>query len=349
MLGVQILLHMVTIKVNSLPVDQVIKDLADAFKLPFQLNCREYFVELSENIGTGYIKAMMLESGLGIIEYNCNFNMDVEIQFVKDFTHPLKFLYCTQGEFDHRFSNEDILHDLREYQQAIVASKDYNGHVIRFQKEKDINLYSLEMDRDRFMLNDECSSELIKSELNEIFGDVLAKKSFYHEGYYSLELAEIFDEIKNFNDNYFLRTIFMISCGYQLLGKQIVQYQDDLNNEDNRHVLRQYEVSKVREAVQYIHQNIEKTNTINEICRHVGLTEAKLQEGFKILYNSTINNYINDIRLNLASQLLRSTNFNISEIVYKVGLTSRSYFSKIFKEEYQMTPTEYRQMHHKNP
>lgn len=339
---------MITIKVNSLPVDLVIKDLAAAFQLPFQLNCREYLVELSENIGEGYIKAMMLESGLGIIEYHCKFKMDVEIQFVKDFTHPLKFLYCTKGSFVHRFSNEDKLHDLQEYQQAIVASQDYNGHVISLKKNQEVNLYSLEMDRERFMLYDECSSELIKSDLNDIFGDVLAKNSFYHEGYYSLALAEVFEQIKNFNDNYFLRTIFMISCGYQLLGNQIAQYQDDLNNEENRHVLRQYEVSRVREAVQFIHQNIEKTNTINDICKEVGLTETKLQEGFKILYNSTINNYINDVRLNLASQLLRSTNFNISEIVYKVGLTSRSYFSKIFKEEYQMTPTEYRQMHIKN-
>ncbi|WP_027126356.1 helix-turn-helix transcriptional regulator [Gelidibacter mesophilus] len=340
---------MINIKVNSLPVDLVIKDLATAFQLPFQLNCREYLVKLSENIGEGYIMAMMLESGLGIIEYHCKFKMDVEIHFVKDFTHPLKFLYCTKGSFNHRFSNEDTLHDLHQYQQAIVASQGFNGHIISFKKDEEVNLYSLEMDRESFMLYDQCPPEVFKSDLKEIFGDVLAKKSFYHEGYYSLALAEVFEQIKNFNDNYFLRTIFMISSGYQLLGNQIAQYQDDQNNEENRHVLRQYEVSRVKEAVQFIHENIERTNTISDICKEVGLTEAKLQEGFKVLYNSTINNYINDVRMNLASQLLRSTNFNISEIVYKVGLTSRSYFSKIFKEEYQMTPTEYRQKHIKTP
>ena len=201
------------------------------------------------------------------------------------------------------------------------------------------------MDRERFMLYDECAGELFKSDLNDVFGDVLAEKSFYHEGFYSLALAEVFEQIKSFDDNYFLRTIFMISCGYQLLGNQILQYQDDLNNEDNRHVLRQYEVSKVREAVQYIQQNIERTSSVNDICNEVGLSETKLQEGFKILYNATVNNYINDVRLNLSSQLLRNSDFNISEIVYKVGLTSRSYFSKIFREAYQMTPTEYRQLH----
>lgn len=337
------------IKINSLPVDLVIKDLAKTLNLPFQLQCREYFLELTDDIGEGYIKAMMLESGLGIIEYHCNFNMDVEIQFVKDKTHPLKFLYCTQGHFDHRFSNEDKRHKLHEYQQAIVASKDNYGHVINFKKNVEINLYSLEMDRAKFSLYRECSSEDINLELDAIFGDITAKNSFYHEGYYSLALAEIFEQIKNFEHDYFLRTVFMVSSGYRLLGNQIVQYQDDLKNEESRYVLRQYEVSKVKEAVQFIHENIEKTTTINDICQEVGLTEAKLQEGFKILYNVTINQHINNVRLNLASQLLRGTEYNVSEIVYKLGLTSRSYFSKIFREEYKMTPTEYRQKHLKNP
>lgn len=338
---------MTVIKINSLPVDLVIKDLAEAFNLPYKLQCRQYFVKLTEDIGQGYFQAMMLESGLGIIEYHCRFNMDVEIQFVKDLIHPLKFLYCTKGNFDHRFANEQNRHELHEFQQAIVASKGHYGHVVNFKKNQEINLYSLEMDRERFTLYNECSKEHLNSELDAIFADVKAKSSFYHEGYYSLALAEIFDQIKSFNEGYFLRTIFMVSSGYRLLGSQIVQYQDDLNNEDSRHVLRQYEVSKVKEAVQFIQANIEKTTTINDICREVGLTEAKLQEGFKILYKATVNTFINGVRLNLASQLLRGTEYNVSEIVYKLGLTSRSYFSKIFKEEYHMTPTEYRQLHRK--
>ena len=135
----------------------------------------------------------------------------------------------------------------------------------------------------------------------------------------------------------------MISCGYQLLGKQILQYQDDLNSDDNRYLLRQYEVTQVNEAAQYINENISKTTSIDEIASKVGLSEGKLQQGFKILYGNTINGYVNDVRIKMSSQLLRSTDFNISEIVYKVGLTSRSYFSKIFKENFGCTPSEYRQ------
>lgn len=331
------------IEVNSLPVNEVISDLAEQLNLPYSVNCRDHHLEIVGDVGSGYINAMMLESGLGLIEYNCHFNEDIELRFVKDRVHPLKFLYCTDGQFNHRFSNTDQVHDLKKFQQAIVASMDKNGHIIQFKKNTDIHLYSLEMDREQFMNWDDCTSAIVEHELNGIFGDIDAKKVFYHEGYYSLELAEVFDDIKNFDDNYFLKTIFMISCGYQLLGKQILQYQDDLQSVDNRHLLRQSEVSQVSEAAQYINENISITTTIDDIASKVGLSEGKLQHGFKVLYGNTINGYINDVRIKMSSQLLRSTDFNISEIVYKIGLTSRSYFSKIFKENYGCTPTEYRQ------
>lgn len=331
-----------TIKVNSLPVNEVLSDLSKTLNLPYDTNCREHSLEITGDVGEGYIKAMMLESGLGIIEYNCKFNFDLELHFVKNSVHPLKFMYCTEGQFNHRFADNDTLHNLHQFQQAIVASKGNNGHIITFQKDTQINLYSLEMDREQFMIWDECSSALVKHELNDIFGDIDAKNVFYYEGYYSLELADVFSQIKNYDMNYFLKTIFMISCGYELLGKQILQYQDDLNNLEDRHLLRQYEVSGVHDAARYINENIEKSSTIEIIAKKVGLSEAKLQHGFKFLYNNTINGYINDIRLNLAAKLLRTTKLNISEIVYKVGLTSRSYFSKIFKENFNCTPTEYR-------
>jgi len=39
---------------------------------------------------------------------------------------------------------------------------------------------------------------------------------------------------------------------------------------------------------------------------------------------------------------MKTTDLNISEIVYSVGITSRSYSSKIFKDHYNMSPNDYR-------
>ena len=40
---------------------------------------------------------------------------------------------------------------------------------------------------------------------------------------------------------------------------------------------------------------------------------------------------------------MESTHLNITEITYRIGITSRSYFSKLFKERYSMSPKQYMQ------
>lgn len=60
------------------------------------------------------------------------------------------------------------------------------------------------------------------------------------------------------------------------------------------------------------------------------------------MYGMTVNQYVHSHRLKQATSLLGNSDLNISEIVIKVGLSSKSYFSKIFKDTYGVTPTGYR-------
>ena len=79
----------------------------------------------------------------------------------------------------------------------------------------------------------------------------------------------------------------------------------------------------------------------------IGLSASKLQEGFKDMHGRTVNNFICHIRLLKAEQLLKNSDLNISEIVYSLGWSSRSYFSKIFKEKYNCTPSFYQEQYAK--
>jgi AraC-like DNA-binding protein len=52
--------------------------------------------------------------------------------------------------------------------------------------------------------------------------------------------------------------------------------------------------------------------------------------------------FINRIRLRRAAQMLEKTDFSISEILYDVGFASPSYFTKCFKQQFGISPTEFR-------
>ena len=57
--------------------------------------------------------------------------------------------------------------------------------------------------------------------------------------------------------------------------------------------------------------------------------------------------FIRSIRLKRAAQLLVGSQYNVVEIADKVGFNAIKYFNRYFKEEFGMTPTQYREANKK--
>ena len=71
------------------------------------------------------------------------------------------------------------------------------------------------------------------------------------------------------------------------------------------------------------------------------MSNMQMYRKLKSLTNLSGNEFIRDIRLKKAVQLLESENYNVSEIAYKVGFNDPSYFSRLFKKQYGKAPSEY--------
>lgn len=333
---------MLAIEVNSLPIAEVMRDISRAFDTTFSESCGEYYLELPEDIGNGNIRGINFDGGMGIIQYDCLFHETVEFWFTVNEVHPLKFLYCLEGRLEHRFENSKEIHEIVQYQEAIVASDLFNGHILSFRAETHTVVNSLEITRKEFQKKIKCNLVTMDENLQNLFNDIEAKKTFYHDGFYSLKLADLFREMQSFEGKDFLRKLFLEGKAYQMLTKQILQYEDDLADVKNRSILRRSEVSQIEKAAQFIKEQIHKLDTVETLALEVGLNANKLQEGFQNLYGLTVNRYIQKIRLDLIKDLILNTDYNISEITDLAGLSSKSYLSKIFKEEYGTSPSEYR-------
>ncbi len=83
--------------------------------------------------------------------------------------------------------------------------------------------------------------------------------------------------------------------------------------------------------------------SIAEIASLMHMSHSTLYRKVKALTNITVNEYIRKIKMNEAVKLLETTQFNISEIMYKVGINSSGYFRQCFKKEFGMNPSEYLQ------
>lgn len=332
---------MKTLKITSLPAKDVILDLAAGFKSDCVQKCDEYLLRIPDSFGHGYIKAIDFRNGMGMLSFECRFHTDIELHFIKDGIHPLKFLYCLEGRLKHRFAGEDLVHDLSEYQSYIVSNKGNKGHILRFQKDTDVSFISLKIDREKFNPRFQCYIDGAAEELKLIFKrDV--DKSFYYQGPFTVEIWNLFQRIKQDGLKPLPRRLYMEAFSYNLMVIQLLQYQDDQRNECDKIYLRQYEVEAIHKASLLVQTQMDQIKSVNELSREVGLNQNKLQSGFQKIFGNSVNEYIHKERMKKAMYLLHNTDLNMQEIMERIGLNSQSYFSKIFKEAYGYSPSEFR-------
>lgn len=85
--------------------------------------------------------------------------------------------------------------------------------------------------------------------------------------------------------------------------------------------------------------------SINELATISGMSEGHFRRVFKNVYSVSPMQYIKNIRINYAKNLLILKEYSISEIAQLSGFTNSFYFCKRFKTETDMTPSEYRNTH----
>lgn len=100
--------------------------------------------------------------------------------------------------------------------------------------------------------------------------------------------------------------------------------------------------SLVTQVIAYFQMNYADKITINSICTLFGTNRTSLQSEFKKMVNKSPIQYLTQIRMKIATTLLKDTLIPISDICDRVGFNDMSYFIRVFKKELAITPAEYR-------
>lgn len=128
------------------------------------------------------------------------------------------------------------------------------------------------------------------------------------------------------------------SCLYQFFFL-FAQGQEQLILSENHK-----SIGKIKNVISYVEKYYMEDITIDVIARELGFSESHFMKFFKKNMHVTFTTYLNDYRLEKAGNLLTTTDSSIVEIMGKVGFNNLSYFNRIFKEYYQMTPRGYRKL-----
>jgi len=100
----------------------------------------------------------------------------------------------------------------------------------------------------------------------------------------------------------------------------------------------------IKKVMQVIEANISNAEfSVEMLSEEIGMSSTHLYRKLISLTRLSANEIIKKYRIKKASLLLKNKEGNISEIMYDVGFTNLSYFSKCFKIEFGVTPKEYQQ------
>ena len=108
------------------------------------------------------------------------------------------------------------------------------------------------------------------------------------------------------------------------------------------HLLCSVSGSKLDSIKQYINTHYQKKVTLPMLAQKFGYTPNYISTAFRNQTGKTIIQYLNQVRLFNSCKLLAETSLSIQEIAESVGYSDSNYYTRMFTQQYQCTPSNYR-------
>ena len=103
----------------------------------------------------------------------------------------------------------------------------------------------------------------------------------------------------------------------------------------------------LKEVMSWLGTHIENSElTIDQLASHLGVGRTTMYNKLKSLTGKSPVELIKEYRITKAQLLLRTGQFSVSEVAYRVGFSDPGYFSRCFREQYHMSPAEFLKTHH---
>ena len=175
-----------------------------------------------------------------------------------------------------------------------------------------IDLYKL---RDKLCGNNRCFIMRATDSIEHIFSELYRVPDEIKRGYFKIKVLEL------------------------LLFLSVVEGQ---GNPEQRQYFHRSQVDIVKGIKEYMTQNLEHRDTLDELSNRFGISLTAMKLCFKGVYGTSIYAFMRAYRMQAAAVLLSQDRESISFIAGKVGYSNPSKFAAAFKEVMGISPLEYR-------
>tara|TARA_R110002126_G_scaffold77796_3_gene193953 strand:+ start:18945 stop:19970 length:1026 start_codon:yes stop_codon:yes gene_type:complete len=334
---------MIHIEISADSPKDFLEQLQEAIGGEITERWSESILRINNKNAIGNIRFISFDWGVHLIDFSIKFHKEIFLHSKSyDDFNPIRFIYPSKGSLKHKFGKDDITRTVGQFQSLIFTNKDGAYNDIIFPKDEKLEINVIQIVRKLFLKKRTTNVSTLNQKLYELFIDTDHDNRFVNYGIMNLKMADLINGLHKIKAKGMLRILKIEARVYEILSLHIQQHNNLLNGDSLPGTINKSELKIVRKVGSAILNNVAKSYSLEQLSFKSGLTQAKLQEGFKFLYKRTVTEYIRHVRLESARDMLKNTDLNISQIVYSIGFSSRSYFSKIFKEKYGVTPNQFK-------
>jgi AraC-like DNA-binding protein len=127
----------------------------------------------------------------------------------------------------------------------------------------------------------------------------------------------------------------------EIISQVLAEEQQICTGERSVPSLKPEDCDRIIAARDILINRLDDPPSLVDLARQVGLNECTLKRGFHQVFGTTAFGYLHEHRLEQAQQLLASGDFNVSEVIRRVGFASRSHFASAFRRRFGVNPGVY--------
>jgi len=318
----------------------ILRDLAKQTDLQSEVDCQQLTLDLDEGIGQGKIRSFDFQNGLGALILDCTLREDLTITFQGE-RPALVFMFNVSGEFWHQLDDNHIRYQLNPLQGTITANSSDSKQLFEFAATISLKAAAIVIDRTEYLERVDCHVQEMAEPLTKVFKDVTGKESFFYQSNYSVAISDCINKILDNGYHGLAGSTYVEGKCLELLSRQLNQFQEDMKAPSKKVMLRQYDIESIQKAAKIMVAEMQDAPTIEQLATQVGLNRQKLKKGFKQVYESTINEYLRNERLERAAALILGEH-NVEAAMQAVGYQNKSFFARKFQEKYGVLPGSYK-------
>jgi AraC-like DNA-binding protein len=165
--------------------------------------------------------------------------------------------------------------------------------------------------------------------------------AFYHVKYYQEATGFMFKALSSINSRNAQCITKLVECLFQFS-------LEDLENSSVSESYSQVSCASWPWIVEYIHNNITEDITREHVAKRFSLTPQYISKLFRKNTRFTFKAYITAERMKRAVELLERSNLTVDEISWECGFPYTSYFIKVFRKYYDISPGSFRRQSSKH-